>query len=268
MCIRDRSVSIALNDIKYDASVKQAKKIKGITGGAALAGSEGGTTASSDRDHRVPKAPHGLVVQTDAYIGSDGYAHGLATASWSAVTQATNDTSIEISTYTVEWRKHVDGAPWHSAGTTDKTQLGFGGLDCGTQIEVRVRAVPTYSDKLGEWSAVVVATVESDTTPCSVPSKPVLSSELGVVTVHWDGKTSTGASMESDFDHIEVGEGVNAAGMQVISANQSGQGAYVITGLTGGSQHSYALRSVDHAGNKSDWSAIATVTVALSLIHI
>lgn len=49
------SCSIALNDIKYDASVRQAKKIKGITGGAALAGSEGGTTASSDRDHRVPK---------------------------------------------------------------------------------------------------------------------------------------------------------------------------------------------------------------------
>ena len=50
--------------------------------------------------------------------------------------------------------------------------------------------------------------------------------------------------------------------MQVISATQSGQGDYVITGLTGGSPHSYALRSVDHAGNKSDWSAIATVTVA------
>ena len=256
------SASLALNDIKYDASVKQAKKIKGITGGAALAGSEGGTTASSDRDHRVPKAPQGLVVQTDAYIGSDGYAHGLATASWSAVTQATNDTSIEISTYTVEWKLHKDGAPWQAAGTTDKTQLGFGGLDCGTQIEVRVRAVPTYSDKLGEWSAVVVATVESDTTPCSVPSKPVLSSELGVVTVHWDGKTAAGASMESDFDHVEVGEGVNAAGMRVVSATQSGQGDYLITGLKAGSEHSYALRSVDHAGNRSDWSAIASVTVA------
>ena len=256
------SCSIALNDIKYDASVRQAKKLKGITGGAALAGSEGGTTASSDRDHRMPKAPLGLVVQTDAYIGSDGFAHGLATASWSAVTEATNNTAIEISNYAIEWRKHVDGAPWHSAGTTDKTQLGFGGLDCGTQIEVRVRAVPTYSDKLGEWSAVVVATVESDTTPCSVPSKPVLSSELGVVTVHWDGRTSTGAQMESDFDHIEVGEGVNASGMTVISANQSGQGDYLVTGLKAGSQHSYALRSVDHAGNRSDWSAVATVTVA------
>lgn len=256
------SCSIALNDIKYDASVRQAKKIKGITGGAALAGSEGGTTASSDRDHRVPKAPLGLVVQTDAYIGSDGYAHGLATASWSAVMQATNDTAIEISNYLVEWKLHKDGTPWHSAGTTDKTQLGFGGLDCGTQIEVRVRATPTYSDKLGEWSEAFVATVESDTTPCSVPSKPVLSSELGVVTVHWDGRTSTGASMESDFDHVEVGEGVDAAGMTVISANQSGQGDYLVTGLAAGSQHSYALRSVDHAGNRSDWSAIASVTVA------
>ena len=256
------SASIALNDIKYDASVRQAKKIKGITGGAALAGSEGGTTASSDRDHRVPKAPQGLVVQTDAYIGSDGFAHGLATAMWSAVTEATNDTAIEISNYAVEWKQHKDGAPWHAAGTTDKLQLGFGNLDCGTQIEVRVRAVPTYSDKLGDWSAVVVATVESDTTPCSVPSKPTVSSKLGVVTVHWDGKTAAGAQMEPDFDHIEVGEGINAAGMQVISATQSGQGDYVITGLPAGSQHSYALRSVDHAGNRSDWSAIATVTVA------
>lgn len=256
------SCSIALNDIKYDASVRQAKKIKGITGGAALAGSEGGTTASPDRDHRVPKAPLGLIVQTDAYIGSDGYAHGLATAMWSAVTEATNNTAIEISNYAVEWRKHVDGAPWHSAGTTDKTQLGFGGLDCGTQIEVRVRAVPTYSDQLGEWSSVFVATVESDTTPCSVPSKPVLSSELGVVTIHWDGRTAAGASMEPDFDHIEVGEDAATAGMQVISATQSGKGDYVVTGLNVGGTHRYSLRSVDHAGNKSGWSSIASVTVA------
>lgn len=253
--------SITLNDKVYDSQVRAAKKIAGITGGAQLAGSEGGRPAP-EKDHRVPKAVTGLVVQTDAYIGSDGFAHGLATASWSAVTEATNNTSIEISNYAIEWRRHVDGAPWHAAGTTDKTQLGFGGLDCGTQIEVRVRAVPTYSDRLGEWSSVFVATVESDTTPCSVPSRPVLASELGVVTVHWDGRTSTGASMESDFDHVEVGEGVNAAGMRVVSATQSGQGDYLVTGLAAGSRHSYALRSVDHAGNRSDWSAVATVTVA------
>lgn len=253
--------SVVLNDKVYDATVRQAKRVQGITGGAINGGTGGGLPAP-EKDHRTPKAVTGLVVQTDAYIGSDGFAHGLATASWSAVTEATNNTAIEISNYAVEWRRHVDGAPWHSAGTTDKTQLGFGGLDCGTQIEVRVRAIPTYSDKLGEWSSVFVATVESDVTPCSVPSKPVLSSELGVVTVHWDGKTSAGAQMEPDFDHIEVGEGVNAAGMTVISATQSGRGDYLVTGLKAGSEHSYALRSVDHAGNRSDWSAVATVTVA------
>ena len=253
--------SVVLNDKVYDATVRQAKRVQGITGGAINGGTGGGLPAP-EKDHRTPKAVTGLVVQTDAYIGSDGFAHGLATASWSAVTEATNNTSIDISNYAIEWRKHVDGAPWHSAGTTDKTQLGFGGLDCGTQIEVRVRAVPTYSDKLGEWSSVFVATVESDTTPCSVPSRPVLASELGVVTVHWDGRTSNGASMESDFDHVEVGEGINAAGMQVISATQSGRGDYLVTGLAAGSRHSYALRSVDHAGNRSGWSAIASVTVA------
>jgi trimeric autotransporter adhesin len=259
------TASIALNDIKYDASVRQAKKIKGITGGAALAGSESGTIASTDHDHRVPKAPQGLVVRTDAYIGSDGYAHGLATASWSAVTEATNDTAIEIGSYAIEWRRHEDGAPWRSAGTTDKTQLGFGGLDCGIQVEVRVRAVPTYSDQLGEWSDIVVATVESDTTPCSVPSRPVVSSELGVVSIHWDGKTSAGTSMEADFDHIEVGEGATVAVMQVISATQSGQGDYLVTGLESDSEHTYALRSVDHAGNRSAWSATASVTVAATV---
>lgn len=181
---------------------------------------------------------------------------------WSAVSEATNDTAIEISSYALEWRKHVDGAPWHSAGTTDKTQLGFGGLDCGTVIEVRVRAVPTYSDHFGEWSGIVVATVESDATPCSVPSKPVLSSELGVVTIHWDGRSSTGASMEADFDHVEVGEGTSAKNMTLVSATQAGQGDYLITGLTTGSSHSYALRSVDHAGNQSAWSDIASVSVA------
>ncbi len=254
------SCSIALNDIKYDASVRQAKKLKGITGGAALAGSEGGTTASSDRDHRVPKAPLGLVVQTDAYIGSDGFAHGLATASWSAVTEATNNTAIEISNYAIEWRKHVDGAPWHSAGTTDKTQLGFGGLDCGTQIEVRVRAVPTYSDKLGDWSNVVVALVASDVTPPSIPSKPILTSKLGVVDVQWDGRNNAGGGMELDFDHVEVGIS-DSNGNWKYRDSVARDGHCIVTGLTAYKTYWFALRSVDRSGNKSGWSAGVSVVV-------
>ena len=255
------SCSIALNDIKYDASVRQAKKIKGITGGAALAGSEGGKATTTDRDHRVPKAPQGLVVQTAAYLDADGHARGLATASWAEVTQATNGQSIEISGYRAEWRRNVDGAPWNSAGTTDATRLGFGDLDCGTKIEVRVRAIPKYSDQLGEWSGVLVVMVESDTTPCSIPSTPVATSELGVVTVHWNGLTSVGSAMESDFARIELAEGRGDAA-QVIDASLTGQGDIVLTGLAVGSEHTYMLRSVDRSGNRSGWSKSATVTVA------
>lgn len=253
--------SLILNDKNYDSSVRLTKRMNGITGGAHLGGASGAIPAP-EKDHRVPKAPQNLSANSDAYINVNGYARGMVTARWDDVTLATDGTAMDITSYVVEYRVNKTGYEWHSAGTTTEHTLSWSNLDCGVQILIRVRAVPSYSDQMGEWSSIFVATVEPDTTPCSVPSKPIVSSELGVVTVHWDGKTSTGASMESDFDHIEVGEGVNAAGMQVISANQSGQGAYVITGLTGGSQHSYALRSVDHAGNKSDWSAIATVTVA------
>ena len=260
------TVSLALNDIKYDASVRQSKRMQGITGGASLAGSQGGK-AASEHDHRVAAAPAGLTATTTAYLDSTGHARGLATVQWAAVTTATDGTALETSGYAVEWRKHVDGAPWHAAGTTDKTTLGIGNLDCGTQVEIRVRANATYSDQPGAWTTPVVVTVENDVTPCSVPSKPVLSSELGVVTIHWDGKTDAGASMEPDFDHVEVGRGTTSNDLTPIAATQSGQGDYLDTTRAPGSTWSYAFRSVDHAGNRSAWSALATVTVASTVSH-
>lgn len=260
------TVSLALNDIKYDASVRQSKRMQGITGGASLAGSQGGK-AASEHDHRVAAAPAGLTAATTAYLDSTGHARGLATVQWAAVTTATDGTALEISGYTVEWRTHTDGAPWHAAGTTDKLTLGVGDLDCGTQVEIRVRANATYSDQPGEWCTPVVVTVENDVTPCSVPSKPALSSALGVVTIHWDGKTDAGANMESDFDHIEVGRGTTANDLTPIAATQSGQGDYLDTTRDPGTTWSYALRSVDHADNRSAWSALSTVTVASTVSH-
>lgn len=256
------SCSIALNDIKYDASVRQAKKIKGITGGASLAGSEGGTTASSDRDHRVPKAPLGLVVQTDAYISSRGTALGLATLQWAAVSQATDDTAIDISGYRVEYRKSTAGAPWVSGGVTDaqRLTLGIGGLECGQRYEFRVRAVPTYSDRLGDWSNVVVALVASDVTPPSIPSKPIPTSKLGVVDVQWDGRNNAGGGMELDFDHVEVGVS-DSNGNWKYRDSVARDGHCVVTGLEY-RVYWFALRSVDHSGNKSDWSVGASITVA------
>ena len=255
------SCSIALNDIKYDASVRQAKKIKGITGGAALAGSEGGRPAP-EKDHRTPKAVTGLVVATDAYISSRGTALGLATLQWAAVSQATDDTAIDISGYRVEYRKNLAGAPWVSGGVTDAQRLtiGIGGLECGQRYEFRVRAVPTYSDRLGEWSPVVVALVASDVTPPSIPSKPILTSKLGVVDVQWDGRNTAGGGMEPDFDHVEVGIS-DSNGNWKYRDSVARDGHCIVTGLEYRA-YWFALRSVDHSGNKSDWGVGASITVA------
>lgn len=253
--------ALMLNDRLYDAQTRQAKRIQGITGGA-VAGGASGATPAPEKDHRIPMAPAGLVVQTDAYTDANGYARGLATAQWAEVTQATNHTSIEITSYRVEWRPNIAGEAWRSAGVTTDTTLSWGNLDCGTTIQVRVRAVPTYSDKLGDWSAVAVVDVAQDVTPPSVPSAPVLASELGVVTIHWDGRTATGTHMEPDFDHIEVGRGTNPSNLTRIAAAQSGEGDYLDTALTAGDEPVYALRAVDHAGNMSAWSTTAGITVA------
>lgn len=253
--------SVVLNDKVYDATVRQAKRVQGITGGAINGGTGGGIPAP-EKDHRTPKAVTGLVVATDAYISSRGTALGLATLQWAAVSQATDNTAIDISSYRVEYRKNTAGAPWVSGGVTDaqRLTLGIGGLECGQRYEFRVRAVPTYSDKLGDWSNVVVALVASDVTPPSIPSKPILTSKLGVVDVRWDGRNNAGDGMELDFDHVEVGIS-DSNGNWKYRDSVARDGHCVVTGLEY-RVYWFALCSVDHSGNKSDWGVGASITVA------
>lgn len=252
--------SVTLNDKVYDSQVRAHKKIQGINGGATLAGSEGGRPAP-EKDHRVPKAPTGLIVGTDAYIASDGTALGLATLKWGEVTQATDNTAIDISGYRVEYRKSIAGAPWLMGGVTaaDTLTIGVGGLECGKRYEFRVRATPTYSDRQGEWSTPVVALVASDVTPPSIPSKPILTSKLGVVSVRWDGRNNVGGGMEADFDHCEVGIS-DSNGNWAYRDGVWADGYCHVTGLEY-RVYWFALRSVDHSGNRSDWSVGASITV-------
>lgn len=253
--------SLILNDKNYDSSVRLTKRMNGITGGAHLGGASGAIPAP-EKDHRVPKAPQNLSANSDAYINVNGYARGMVTARWDDVTLATDGTAMDITSYAVEYRVNKTGYEWHSAGTTTEHTLYWSNLDCGVQILIRVRAIPSYSDQMGEWSSVFALTVAKDTTPPPVPSKPILSSELGVVSVAWDGKTADGGFMPIDWDRNILGERLADGGFREIADVATGIGDYVITGLTAGSSHTYAFRAVDHAGNRSDWSAVASVTVA------
>lgn len=253
--------ALILNDRLYDAQTRTAKRIQGITGGAVAGGAQGGRPAPA-QDHRVPKAPEGLVLSSDAYLDSTGHARGLVSAVWGEVSQATDNTAIEIADYRVEWRySDSDADAWMSAGVTSDERLSWSGLDCGRTVVVRVRAIPTYSDKPGEWSDEASVLVASDVTPPSVPSVPKLSSETGVVTISWDGLPATGTGMDADFDHCEVGRGLTSGSLAVVSAAMTGRTQWIDTDLLPGAVWTYALRAVDHAGNKSAWSKTAQIEV-------
>ena len=254
------TASVVLNDKKYDAQVRESKRIQGITGGATLAGSQG-ARPNTGNDHRVPKAPEGLTLASDAYLDSTGHARGLVSAVWGEVSQATDNTAIEIDSYRVEWRYSDESDKWRSAGVTSDERLSWSGLDCGRTVVVRVRAIPTYSDRNGEWSAEKSVLVASDVTPPAVPSAPKLSSETGVVTISWDGLPATGTGMDADFDHCEVGRGLTSGSLSVVSAAMTGRTQWVDTDVLPGAVWTYALRAVDHAGNKSAWSKTAQVEV-------
>lgn len=254
------TASVVLNDKKYDAQVRNEKRIQGITGGATLAGSQG-ARPNTGNDHRVPKAPEGLTLASDAYLDSTGHARGLVSAVWGEVSQATDNTAIEIDSYRVEWRYSDEGDKWRSAGVTSDERLSWSNLDCGRTVVVRVRAIPTYSDRNGEWSGEKSVTVASDVTPPSVPSAPRLSSETGIVSISWDGLPATGTGMDADFDHCEVGRGLTSGSLAVVSASMTGRTQWVDTDVLPGAVWTYALRAVDHAGNKSAWSKTAQIEV-------
>ena len=255
------TASVVLNDKKYDAQVRESKRIQGITGGATLAGSQG-ARPNTGNDHRVPKAPEGLTLASDAYLDSTGHARGLVSAVWGEVSQATDNTAIEIADYRVEWRySDSDADAWMSAGVTSDERLSWSGLDCGRTVVVRVRAIPQYSDQPGQWSGEKSVLVASDVTPPAVPSAPKLSSETGIVSISWDGLTATGSGMDADFDHCEVGRGLTSGSMSVVSAAMTGRTQWVDTDVLPGAVWTYALRSTDHAGNKSAWSKTAQIEV-------
>src|SRR5690606_22570720 len=151
-------------------------------------------------------------------------------------------------------------AEWESWGSTSDTIINHSGVRVGTSWEVEVRAV-TRNGIPSAWTSLGEVEIEWDTTPPPVPSDPVVTSSMGVVTVSWDGKTFDGGAMPKDFSHCVIYQDGISEPIGSVQLAGSGIDSYQVTGLTPGEQYSFRLASVDKLGFESNYSNYVSVTV-------
>ncbi|WP_345264749.1 fibronectin type III domain-containing protein [Nocardioides nanhaiensis] len=267
--IRDRA-RVAQVSVTYDAEgvsghttlgtrlddllARLARRTANVTGGASSGGA-GGTPSPptpDGPDSRAPAAVDGLVVSTTAYADTDGQPRARVALDWADVTTDAEGVLLGVRGYEV-WQRGPDGT-WTLAATVTDSQHAVSPLPTNTAHTFRVRAV---SDNYvtGPWSTERTITTARYLAPPPRPSAPGVTVRLGVVTVAWDGRTSTGATMPATLAHVRVlVDGVIRDRLDGPDARA------VITGLTYNMAASITLVAVDRAGNVSTASAAVAAT--------
>lgn len=241
-----------------DVLSRLAKRQKGVLGAVNADGKN--PRPEKPKSKYAPLPPQGLVVSSDAVIGSNGYPKAVATLKWDAVTTDTLGVAVDVTGYEISSRL----LPFLSGpmSTSKETTAQLDGLIPGAKYAFSVRAVT--ADTTGAWSFEVEATMASDTTPPPVPTAPILTQTLGVLGVYWDGLGTGGAGMPQDFAGVEV------------SVRKPGDPPLRFTDMPAPLQRTnlagleireweVALRAYDRAGNRSEWGPSARITLEQSI---
>lgn len=216
-------------------------------------------------DLRTPAAPTGLSVTSVVYADTAGTLQGRVTASWSAVTAATDGTAMIIGYYEL-WGR-TGGGDWGQITASTATTVTWAPFSMGANWEFMVRAAAASSPALGQYSATVAHTISSDISPTlstsTLPSNPALSSAAGLVTVTWDGMNSASpaVAMPSGVVRVDVAMGLSSNPTTVYgSLTAAGKVTGAFTATSGTPVYA-AIRSVDKLGTASAW---VPGTIALS----
>lgn len=253
------SGSVVLNDRFLESDVRAARKVEGITGGAA----GDAPLPSSAPDSVAPGQVTGLVGSSAAYLGAGGFAQAQVSLSWAALATNANGTPItDLDRYEVLQR--AGGSPVGSerqVRSTSDASIDMSPYQTGSNWWFSVRAVDTSGNK-GARSAEVQVGMASDTTPPQAPSATVMAARLGIVTATWDGLFATG-TRPPDFAYVEVHVStVNTftPSTATLFDRLYGQGVSVVTGGAYGVPLFARLVAVDTSGLKSGPSAQGTAT--------
>lgn len=239
------------------------KRTKGIVGLATTGGS--GVRPAPPASKYWPLPPQGLTGSSAVVITRTGWPAAIVNLTWSKVETDTLGGRVDVRSYEISWedpRYNVKGAGSVTIPASDTPSVSIPNLETGTTYLFRVRA--TSSDSTGSWSAPFRILTATDGEPPPVPSKPVLSQSLGVLSVYWDFAGAQGQGMPGDFAGVEV------------SVQHPGRPPLTLTKMISPLQRTavagleireweVCLRTYDRAGNFSDWGPKATITLEQSI---
>lgn len=221
---------------------------------------------SPEAERGVPKAPVGLQVTSDAVVDAHGFTRSVVSMRWEPVTRTIEDKPVRIDSYIVRVVKNrrVGEALEYSAPSASYALEGAP-LDVW---DISVRAV-SRQNVVGQWSASVSHTLAADRISPPQPVKPVVSSQMGILTVTHSGLATDGyvdnLPMPPDVDRWEVAVSVSDTPHPTpcLSAADAGGGVWNIPGLPHGVRHFVRVRAIDRSGNVGPWSDSAFGEVAL-----
>lgn len=201
-----------------------------------------------------PAQPDAPILTTLAYLDSMKQLRAQISATWSPVTLNEDGSDIsDLDHYEVQTKGATGDWQTYTSTPGDITQAFIRNLEPESEWSVRLRAVDT-SKNASAWSDSTTITAAADSIAPSTPSRPVLTSRLGVITITWDGKNSVAAAMEDDLAYVEVHLSTSTGFTPSASTkvDQMAGAASVVWGpATFGTTYYVKFVAVDTSGNSS-----------------
>lgn len=209
---------------------------------------------------KTPKAPTGLALSTSSAVNPKGTDAAVVTATWDPVTQYTDNTTVALSHYEVQYRPTYRAPLWLGATVTASTTVDLA-VVAALGYDVQVRAISTGGVP-SVWTSTASITSAADSTGPGTPSDPIVTQYLGLLRIYWDGLTSTAGAMPADFNRVDVHVGTTSgftASPSTLVSSLSTAG-YAHAQAPYGSTRFVRFIAYDHNGNPS--AASATVSGA------
>jgi hypothetical protein len=259
----NKTVSLELNDLFVERSVRLARKIDGILNGSSNNSRPPVRPDPDDNENEriTPRAPASVSVSSGAVTKNNGSVVAAATVAWPKV-YYNKDASVfdDFGFYAVQMQfpnRRADewsGSVQVHDNDNDPLVAYFQDLPPGERVKFRVRAADFHGNK-SEWTESAVHTLATDATPPPGPGKPTAEVLIGGVRIGWNGLGQFGEPMPVDFAHCIVHMSTSGPGFDVSDDTKAAtlrtRGFVTIAPLDTTLTYYFRLQTVDRNGNVS-----------------